>query len=45
MQHNQLLPIAVALLVDIRTVGSYIGIGLASMKLLEGVARRPEVAQ
>ena len=44
MQNNELLPLAVALLIGIPAFGSCIGIGLASMKLLEGVARQPELA-
>jgi len=39
------LPLAVALLIGIPAFGSCIGIGLASMKLLEGIARQPEFAQ
>lgn len=38
------LPLAVALLIGIPAFGSCIGIGLASMKLLEGIARQPEFA-
>ena len=37
-----LLPLAVALLIGIPALGSCIGIGLASMTLLEGCARQPE---
>ena len=44
MRHNELLPQAAALLIGIPAFGSCIGIGLASMKLLEGVARQPELA-
>ena len=38
------LPLAVALLIGIPAFGSCLGIGLASMKLLEGIARQPEIA-
>lgn len=44
MASNEILPLAIALLIGIPAFGSCIGIGLASMKLLEGVARRPELA-
>jgi F-type H+-transporting ATPase subunit c len=37
------LPLAVALLIGIPALGSCIGIGLASMKLLEGCVRQPEL--
>jgi len=37
------LPLAVALLIGIPAFGSCLGIGLASMKLLEGMARQPEL--
>ena len=40
---TDLLPLAVALLIGIPAFGSYIGIGLATMKFLEGAARRPEL--
>lgn len=43
MTDNNLLPIAVALLIGIPALGSCIGIGLASMKLLEASARQPEL--
>ena len=36
------LPLAVALLIAIPAFGSCIGIGLATMKLLEACARQPE---
>ncbi|MFK7962459.1 MAG: F0F1 ATP synthase subunit C [Burkholderiaceae bacterium] len=39
-----LLPLAVALLIGIPAMGSCIGIGLAAQKMLEGVARQPEIA-
>ncbi|MCW5645428.1 MAG: F0F1 ATP synthase subunit C [Rhodoferax sp.] len=38
------LPLAIALLIGIPAFGSCIGIGLASMKMLESVARQPELA-
>jgi F-type H+-transporting ATPase subunit c len=38
-----LLPLAVALLIGIPAFGSCIGIGLATMKFLEGTARQPEL--
>lgn len=38
-----LLPLACALLIAIPALGSCIGIGLATMKLLEGCARQPEL--
>ncbi len=44
MASNELLPLAIALLIGIPAFGSCIGIGLASMQLLEGVARQPELA-
>jgi F-type H+-transporting ATPase subunit c len=44
MQNNELLPIAVAILIGIPAFGSCVGIGLAAMKLLEGIARQPELA-
>ena len=37
------LPLAVALLIGIPGLGSCIGIGLATMKFLEGAARQPEL--
>ena len=43
MQSNGLLPMAVAILIGIPALGSCIGIGLASMKLLEASARQPEL--
>ncbi len=43
MTDNSLLPLAVALLIGIPALGSCIGIGLASMKLLEASARQPEL--
>lgn len=44
MPSNELLPLAIALLIGIPAFGSCIGIGLASMKLLESVARQPALA-
>jgi F-type H+-transporting ATPase subunit c len=38
-----LLPIAVGMLIGIPALGSCIGIGLATMKLLEACARQPEL--
>jgi F-type H+-transporting ATPase subunit c len=43
MNDTNLLPLAVALLIGIPALGSCIGIGLASMKLLEGCVRQPEL--
>ena len=43
MNESNLLPLAVALLIGIPALGSCIGIGLASMKLLEGCVRQPEL--
>lgn len=43
MQDLNLLPLAVALLIGIPAFGSCLGIGLATMKFLEGVARQPEL--
>ena len=40
---TNLVPIAVALLIGIPAFGSCIGIGLATMKFLEGAARQPEL--
>lgn len=37
------LPLAVALLIAIPALGSRIGVGMASMKMLEGDARQPEL--
>lgn len=44
MDSTSLLPLAVALMIGIPALGSCIGIGLATMKFLEGVARQPEMA-
>lgn len=42
--HTDLLPLAVALMIGIAALGSCLGIGLGTMKFLEGVARQPELA-
>jgi F-type H+-transporting ATPase subunit c len=43
MSSPDLLPLAVALLIGVPALGSCIGIGLASMKMLEASARQPEL--
>ena len=43
MSEINLLPMAVALLIGIPALGSCIGVGMASMKLLEASARQPEL--
>ncbi len=43
MTAASILPLAVALMIGIAALGSCIGIGLASMKLLEASARQPEL--
>ena len=43
MNTNELLPLAVALLIAIPALGSCLGVGMASMKLLESCARQPEL--
>lgn len=43
MSSPDLLPLAVAVLIALPALGSCIGIGLASMKLLEASARQPEL--
>jgi F-type H+-transporting ATPase subunit c len=43
MSSPDLLPLAVALLIGVPAMGSCIGIGLASMKMLEASARQPEL--
>ncbi len=43
MPGSEFLPVAVAMLIGIPALGSCIGVGLASMKLLEGSARQPEL--
>lgn len=43
MSEINLLPVAIALLIGIPALGSCIGVGMASMKLLEASARQPEL--
>ena len=43
MSSPDLLPMAVAVLIAVPALGSCIGIGLASMKMLEASARQPEL--
>lgn len=43
MDTQATLPLAVALMIGVPALGSCIGIGLATMKFLEGVARQPEL--
>ena len=43
MPDTNLLPLAVALLIGIPALGSCIGVGMASMKMLEASARQPEL--
>lgn len=43
MDTQATLPLAVALMIGVPALGSCIGIGLATMKSLEGVARQPEL--
>jgi F-type H+-transporting ATPase subunit c len=43
MNGPDLLPLAVALLIGIPACGSCIGIGLVTMKFLEGAVRQPEL--
>jgi F-type H+-transporting ATPase subunit c len=43
MRAQDLVPIAVALLIGIPAFGSCVGIGLATMKYMEGCARQPEL--
>ena len=43
MTATDILPLAVAILIGLPAFGSCIGIGLASMKLLEASARQPEL--
>jgi F-type H+-transporting ATPase subunit c len=43
MDAQATLPLAVALMIGVPALGSCIGIGLATMKFLEGVARQPEL--
>ena len=44
MTASDLLPLAVAALIGLPALGSCLGIGLATMKFLEGTARQPELA-
>jgi F-type H+-transporting ATPase subunit c len=43
MSSSDILPLAVAILIAIPALGSCIGVGMASMKMLEGCARQPEL--
>ena len=43
MNDSNLLPLAVALPIGLPAFGSCIGVGLATMKFLEGAARQPEL--
>lgn len=43
MDTYALLPLAVAIMIAVPALGSCVGIGLATMKLLEGAARQPEL--
>jgi F-type H+-transporting ATPase subunit c len=43
MPPTDLLPLAVAILIAIPALGSCIGVGMASMKMLESSARQPEL--
>ncbi len=43
MSANDILPLAVALLIAIPALGSCLGVGMAAMKMLEGCARQPEL--
>ena len=43
MPASDLLSLAVAILIGVPALGSCIGIGLASMKMLEASARQPEL--
>jgi F-type H+-transporting ATPase subunit c len=43
MTSSDILPLAVAILIAIPALGSCIGVGMASMKMLEGCARQPEL--
>lgn len=43
MTETNFLPLAVALLIGIPALGSCIGVGMASMKMLEASARQPEL--
>ena len=43
MTAQDLVPLAVALLIGVPALGSCIGIGLATMKFMESCARQPEL--
>ena len=43
MSATDILPLAVALLIGLPALGSCIGIGAASMQLLEACARQPQL--
>lgn len=43
MTSPDLLPLAVALLIGLPAMGSCVGIGMASMKMLEASGRQPEL--
>jgi F-type H+-transporting ATPase subunit c len=43
MPPTDLLPLAVAILIAVPALGSCIGVGMASMKMLESSARQPEL--
>jgi F-type H+-transporting ATPase subunit c len=43
MTSSDILPLAVAILIAVPALGSCIGVGMASMKMLEGCARQPEL--
>jgi F-type H+-transporting ATPase subunit c len=43
MPPTDLLPLAVAILIAVPALGSCIGVGMASMKMLESSARKPEL--
>lgn len=43
MTAQDFVPVAVSLLIGIPALGSCIGIGLATMKFMEGCARQPEL--
>lgn len=43
MTAHDMLPLAVAVLIAIPALGSCLGVGMASMKLLESCARQPEL--
>ena len=43
MSSSDILPLAVAILIALLALGSCIGVGMASMKMLESSARQPEL--